>query len=1309
MNFGYRYRLSATLLALLLLLASLAPRPTLTAPGGDGNIHWNELYHNDTDYAPETETVPTRDHAFRVRHGDGSANLYALALSGDLTGATVVWETAADGWADHEVAMSLEESVTAAFHGTASATYDLWKGTVPAQPDDTVVYYRIRAVDEGDTEYLKNNGSTSGPKLENPLGQWVWEDDVPATEGNWGYTAFVSAGPDLSASAKTVNPSTTSAGDTLTYTLTLQNAGSAATVHVTDTLPAEVTVSDALSMTEAGGNTLTWSGSLQPESTVVLHYLVTVNGGVSDTTLSNVATIDAGDGSVITRTASVVVPGQSTGPCAGATEGDSTVVSSEIYHNNLDVAYRDPVGTVSMTVSPTLKLRACHGDLSTVQVLVWETGEPLEAPGRVLTATAAPSGTHDLWTVEVPPPATTIDQWYQFKVVDGNTTGYYHPASGNAGPGVWYTASSQQNPSWSLPRDDDGPPPPPDCTGAAVGDGAIHTGQLYHVDTDGAYRDPLGNIDMGMTATLRLRTCLTDVSHVAAWVWKTDAGATPSYVYTATVAATDADYAYWELRVPAPDILTDQWYQFRVEDGTAGGYYHPASGNSGPGAWSTTAGTSWKLGTTAGPIPDVTDVPSWIADAVIYQIFPDRFRNGDTGNDALIEGTEVYGNRTTPGCNGYPHTRPGGYTDGCIHDLRGWNDGLLYPSWGLDFYGGDLQGITEKINAGYFNDLGVNTLYLNPIFDASSNHGYDTNDYYQVRDYFGGDAAFDDFMAAAQSHDLRVILDAVFNHAGMDSSYIDWDKDTYGACAATDSPLRPWFTSGSQGLEFSCAGGWGWKGWSGYGTIPELVDDNGDVRDFFFRGGSAQSPISGTERISVSDYWIRKGISGWRYDVAQDISHDWFQEMRPYLKDGAHYGSPEILLIGEVTGGCASGGLYESYTRGNELDSVMNYCFRDWVSGYASGNPPSNFANALHDFRAQYPPAIFYAMMNLISTHDSPRLLNLVGGDYANIKLAVLLQMTLPGAPSVYYGDEVGLPGGGDPDNRRTYPWTDTGAATPDPTMYAHFKSVIGIRNAHSALRGGDYAQLLVDDAQYLYSFIRWDDDEQVVVALKNSSGGPISAEIPVSAYFEDGTVLTDTLNGGTAYTVQNGKVTVPVHGKWGVILVGPQYRVTRAIDGAGSYDFGDACARLDVTDPGGLTEVTVEVEHRYPTGQVSGKPLPRTYTLQGNVSSGFTATLALCYEDAELWPGAAESALQLYRYAGGGSWQPYASTVDAVGNTVSAPVNAFSVWTIGAAPDHEPTALRLHGTRSAPSLAGMALLGLVGLLCALVRPRESA
>lgn len=841
--------------------------------------------------------------------------------------------------------------------------------------------------------------------------------------------------------------------------------------------------------------------------------------------------------------------------CTGAAAGDSVIVTTALYHNDTDAAYRVPTGNILPTGQAQLRLRACHGDVQSVQVLVWKTGDSLASPSFTYDAAVASSdGTYDLWEATVPGPNYVVDQWYQFRVADADVTGQFNPVSGNTGPGKWYTGALA-DPSWKLGTDAGStatptftPTPggptatptatmPADCAGAAAGDDSIRPAAIYHLDTDPTYRTPVGDILPDGSARLRLRTCQGDVQQVSVLVWLTGAGATPSFTYAAAVTGSDpaGPYDIWEATVPGPGYNIHQWYQFKVVDGAAVGHYHPAGGNTGPGVWVNSAAPvdpSWKLGTTPAPPADYV-VPDWMQDAVIYQIFPDRFRDGDATNNAA--GATVYGPNT---CNGYS----GAGAPACVTSLHSsWTELPVTPGYGIDFFGGDLAGITEKINAGYFNDLGVNVLYLNPVFAASSNHGYDTNDYYQINPRFGTLADFDALIAAAHAHGLRVILDGVFNHAGMDSLYIDKNKTQGGACASASSPYRPWFTAGGNGAAFACDDGWGWKGWYGYETIPEFVDDNADVRQFFFKDGSSYSPGG----LSVTHYWLNRGIAGWRFDVAQDITHSWWQEMRPYVK--TTYGSSDTLMLGEVTGGCYP---YQDFVNAKELDSAMNYCFRDWSRDWANGGAPSSFDTSWNNFRNNMAPAAWRIMMNLLSSHDSPRVYSNLNGDKARIKLAVLLQMTLPGAPSVYYGDEVGLPGSGDPDNRRTYPWADKGGS-PDTDMYAHFKKIIGLRNTYSALRRGDMATLLVSDASYLYSFIRWDATQSVVVVLNNGTSAA-NATIPVASYLADGTMLTDVLNGGT-FTVAGGHITASVTGQWGRILVASKLVASAARETSGA------------------------------------------------------------------------------------------------------------------------------------------------------------
>ncbi len=799
-------------------------------------------------------------------------------------------------------------------------------------------------------------------------------------------------------------------------------------------------------------------------------------------------------------------------------------------------------------------------------------------------------------------PGQTVHLQFFTTIKDGSAGAYDTVPSDTQATGATGATTLRHLATVTLP----GPPPTPtpepvDCASAQVGDGAIATGVVYHNSLELAYRQPLGAITPTGQATLTLRTCAHDVEQVEVLVWKTDAGATPSFVYTAAVARVDeSGYAYWQATVPGPGTVIDQWYQFRVRDGGTQGYYHVAdTSNRGPGAWSWAfVNRSWQLATVPPP-PAEFPVPSWIEDAVIYQIFPDRFRDGDPANNPppYTAGVRIYGPQT---CNGYPHGRGSGPQ--CVVDGRAWNDPLLIPSWGLDFYGGDLQGVIEKINAGYFNDLGVNTLYFNPIFEASSNHGYDTNDYYRVRAYFSNstdpNAVFDELMAAAQAHGLRVILDAVFNHTGSDSRYLDgyglnrWPD--VGACESVSSPYRSWYVSGSNGLGV-CAGGWGWKGWYGYETLPEL-QENDAVKAFFFRGGSPQSP----DGVSVSEYWQRRGIAGWRYDVAQDITPAFFDEMHSYVK--GVYGDNDVLMLGEVTGGCDAG-LYATYVQAGRLDSAMNYCFRDWTAAFANGGAPSAFEAALQSFRTRFPRSAFYAMMNLISSHDSPRMLHLLGNDTSRLKLAVLLQMTLPGAPSVYYGDEVGLTGGGDPDNRRVYPWADQGGA-PDLSLYATFRTLIGMRNTYPALRRGDLQTFLVEDAMHLYGYARILPQEKVFVVL-NNAGPDQKPTLDLSPWLSAGDVVTDVLS-GEVYTVrQGGALEVLVPGMWGRVLV---WRAPSAVENRAPH----VPAAPSPAD--GATDVPIRTVLTWQGGDPDGDVVTYTVALGATMPTIVTVTTATRY-----------------------------------------------------------------------------------------------
>ncbi|MCA9936773.1 MAG: hypothetical protein KC415_22715, partial [Anaerolineales bacterium] len=275
---------------------------------------------------------------------------------------------------------------------------------------------------------------------------------------------------------------------------------------------------------------------------------------------------------------------------------------------------------------------------------------------------------------------------------DDQATGWQDPTTLTQ----WATCTIPGTPPTpgNTPTSTSTPTTPNGCDTAVTGDNTITPDALYHIDTDPNYRQPLGDIPQDGAATITLRSCAHDLTAVEILVWQTgDPLNSPSNIYPMSLANTVGDEAYWQVAVPGPGSAIDQWYQFRLTDGSSQDFYRPISDNTGVGHWQDELGDpSWRLGTIV-PTPTLPApyaVPDWVQDAVIYQIFPDRFRNGDAGNDA-VDGTAVY---EPDGCAGYPHPRPGGATSGCLHDLRdSWQTPLYIPSWGLDFYGGDLQGV----------------------------------------------------------------------------------------------------------------------------------------------------------------------------------------------------------------------------------------------------------------------------------------------------------------------------------------------------------------------------------------------------------------------------------------------------------------------------------------------------------------------------------------------------------------------------------------------------------------------------------------
>ncbi|MFN2273062.1 MAG: glycoside hydrolase family 13 protein [Anaerolineae bacterium] len=481
--------------------------------------------------------------------------------------------------------------------------------------------------------------------------------------------------------------------------------------------------------------------------------------------------------------------------------------------------------------------------------------------------------------------------------------------------------------------------------------------------------------------------------------------------------------------------------------------------------------------------------PEWVKDAVFYQIFPDRFARSE---------------RVPKPSN-----------------LEEW-DG---PPTVYGFKGGDLLGVTEHLD--YLQALGITAIYFNPIFQSAANHRYHTHDYSQVDPILGGNAAFRELLDAAHARDIRIVLDGVFNHAsrgfyqfnhtlenGAASPYLDWfhfDEEwlrTGRPLNAYPGPEEEHFTQNGKSPERL-----GYEAWWDMPALPKLNTETQAVRQFLF---------------DVARHWIAFGADGWRLDVPHEIDDDGFwQEFRRVVKAA----NPEAYIVGEIWGDA------HRWLQGDQFDGVMNYGVSRACLGFFGGErldttqrpggyalkplSATQFADAVDGLLDLYDWQVTLAQLNLLDSHDMARFLTLVNGDKDALKLGTLFQMTFPGAPCIYYGDEIGMEGQHDPDCRRAFPWDE---AHWDHDLLAWFRRAIALRKAHPALRRGRYLRLLADDAASIYAFARQDERETLTVVLNN---GATSHDLNVSAQglYADGMILHNLWSDGQAQ-VAGGTIT---------------------------------------------------------------------------------------------------------------------------------------------------------------------------------------
>ena len=498
--------------------------------------------------------------------------------------------------------------------------------------------------------------------------------------------------------------------------------------------------------------------------------------------------------------------------------------------------------------------------------------------------------------------------------------------------------------------------------------------------------------------------------------------------------------------------------------------------------------------------------PDWFGRGVSYQIFPDRFCRSRVPDPAgLVGDRTVHENWQDT-----PEFRP---------DERG-------EIRNRDFFGGDLAGIISKLD--YLKSLGVTTLYLNPIFEAASNHRYNTADYMAIDPMLGTAEDFRALCREAHARGMRVLLDGVFNHTGSASRYFNADGfyPELGAAQSKDSPYYNWyhFTHWPDSYD----------AWWGIKTLPAVEENQASYRDFIIRSED-----------SVVRHWLRCGADGWRLDVADELPDDFIAELRQAMDAE----KPDCLLLGEVWEDGSNKIAYDrrrKYLLGRETHGLMNYPFRTAALDWLCGGDAAAFRESMEQLRENYPSPAFYSAMNFLSTHDTPRILTLLGGEPTpagkaeraaaqlssagrelarrRLMLGALLLYTFPGSPTVYYGDEAGMEGYEDPLNRRAFPW-----GAEDEELLRWYRKLGQLRGGRPSLQRGDICYLYADGSGLA---LRRQWDSEVTTAAMNSGKEPLTMTLSWPH-----PIATDAMT-GQQFLADHGAVRLTLPPVSGVLLV---------------------------------------------------------------------------------------------------------------------------------------------------------------------------
>ncbi|MBR5614639.1 MAG: glycoside hydrolase family 13 protein [Clostridia bacterium] len=603
--------------------------------------------------------------------------------------------------------------------------------------------------------------------------------------------------------------------------------------------------------------------------------------------------------------------------------------------------------------------------------------------------------------------------------------------------------------------------------------------EVYHNSREEKYRFPKGAVPGGAAVRLSVEVkCQTQPQAVILRLWDGE-----EHLISMEQTSGENGVFLYSAKVDMPQSAGLVWYYFIVKADGKSSYYSNNNNRLGGVGQQSDYPTDISYQITVYDKDFKT--PDWFKKSIMYQIFPDRFFKEDIEIKNKLNQYRMHDDWYEP----------------MFFDKHPYENG---PACN-DFYGGNLKGIMSKLD--YLKKLGISVIYLNPVFEAFSNHRYDTGDYSKIDPILGSEKDFKELCIKAEGMGIRIILDGVFSHTGSDSIYFNKYKtygDGVGASQSYDSPYGKWFQWNDDGS---------YNSWWGCSNLPNVNELEPTYIDYIMNGENA-----------IIKKWLKLGASGWRLDVADELPDEFIKILRREVKSQ----KDDAVVIGEVWEDASNKVSYSrqrEYLFGDELDSVMNYPFKDGVIGFLTGGIDAEvFSDKMQSIMENYPKEVLYSNMNLLGTHDTRRVKTVLSGQYISdemsreeksrfcldaanetlaikrLKLAVFIQMTFVGVPCIYYGDEIGMQGLEDPFNRRPYTWRCV-----DTELLDFYKAAAGFRNSFDSLKTGGFEVLYAKDGVLVYlRRISGGRDEfgakaknSVVLCAVNRSATDCTVEIP--------------------------------------------------------------------------------------------------------------------------------------------------------------------------------------------------------------------